>query len=77
MNIGIAIDEWKQPVFRKHLEGAGFQFSAGVGVARGTLLLKVEARQDEVPRLAGVIESAQRECATLSMAENQAGRRTH
>lgn len=39
---GIAIDSWKLPIFKKHLEDAGYTFTQGLGVGDNTLILTVE-----------------------------------
>jgi hypothetical protein len=60
--VGIVIDKWKLPVFKRHLETAGFPFTEHPGVTTDTLLLKVET--NFVATLQPVIEAAQRECRT-------------
>lgn len=58
---GIAIDDWKLPIFKKWLDGAGYKFTQHAGLSFGTLLLKVEA--ESIDRLANIIEASNKEAA--------------
>lgn len=58
---GIAIDDWKLPIFTAHLREAGYTFKTRPGVTADTLLLTVET--DNGIALQKVVESANRECA--------------
>ena len=60
MNVGIAVDNWKLPTFRKNLEEAGFQYTETPAPDRITLM-KVET--DHVALIKEVIEESQRECS--------------
>ena len=61
MRVGIAIDDWKLPVFKRRLTEADFTFEQRVGVTPDTLMLYVETK--EFNRLGCVIEDAAAECA--------------
>lgn len=58
--VGIAIDTWKLPVFKRHLEASGYAYTKYPGLTADTLFLKVKA--DFVAPLQKVIEAAQKEC---------------
>jgi hypothetical protein len=55
------MDDWKLPVFRKHLDAAGYQYEEPVPFSPGVVILKV--RCEWVHKLQPVIEAAQAECA--------------
>lgn len=57
---GIAIDNWKLPIFRRHLKGAGFEFTEHPGLTADAMILKVKT--DLIAPLQRVIEAAQLEC---------------
>ncbi len=60
MKAGIAVDDWKLPVFRKRLTEAGFTYTdAGARTAGSTVLTVVT---DDVLGLKRVVELCQREC---------------
>lgn len=58
---GVAIDKWKLPIFKRHLDKAGYKYTEHPGLTAGTLLLKVEYAW--VATLKPVIEAAEAECA--------------
>lgn len=60
MKAGIAVDNWKLPVFRRRLTAAGFEYQDGGELTDDTTLLTVET--DEGPRLQAVLEAAAAEC---------------
>lgn len=60
---GIALDDWKLPIFKKHLDAAGYKYKVPVQFTKGTLLLKVH--YEWVHKLKPIIEAAQRECAEV------------
>ena len=62
---GIALDSWKLPIFKKHLDAAGYQYEEPVQFTPGTLILKVH--YEWVHELQPVIEAAQRECAAAKV----------
>jgi hypothetical protein len=61
MRAGIAIDNWKLPVFRKRLTDAGYEYTDGGPITGDTTLLRVET--DDLPKLAKVVAACQAECA--------------
>ncbi len=58
---GIAIDDWKLIIFKKHLERAGFLFTKHADLTVGTLILKVG--YEKLHTLRAVVEEAEKECA--------------
>lgn len=58
---GIAIDRWKLPIFKKHLEKAGYSLTEHLGVTPDTMLLKVET--ESVAALQVVVQEANAEAA--------------
>ena len=61
MRAGIAIDNWKLPIFRKRLTDAGYEYTDGGPITGDTTLLKVEI--DDLLKLATVVAACQAECA--------------
>ena len=60
---GVAIDDWKLPIFKKHLDKAGYAYTEHPGLSSGTLMLKVQCEWVHV--LKPVIEAANKECAKV------------
>lgn len=60
MKAGIAVDNWKLPVFRKRLTEAGYIYKDAGALTHDTTLLQVET--DDVPGLTKVIAACQDEC---------------
>ena len=60
MKAGIAVDNWKLPVFRKRLTEAGYAYQDGGALTHDTTLLTVEA--GDVLALKKVLERCQAEC---------------
>lgn len=60
MKAGIAVDNWKLPVFRKRLRDAGYEYQDGGALTDDTTLLTVEA--DDMLALKRVLEGCQAEC---------------
>lgn len=58
---GIAIDKWKLPIFKRHLDAAGFEYTEHKGLTPIMMLLKVKT--PSAFKLQPVVEAAQRECA--------------
>ena len=56
---GVVIDDWKLPIFQRHLNEAGFAYTQFPGLTKGTLLLKVTT--DWISTLRPVVEAAQQE----------------
>lgn len=59
----VALDDWKLPIFKKHLDLAGYKYDGPVPFTDGTLILKVQ--YEWVYELKPIIEAAHRECAAL------------
>lgn len=59
----VAIDSWKLPVFKRHLDEAGYKYRVLKGVIRGTMFLRVQC--EWLSDLKPVIEAANRECANV------------
>jgi hypothetical protein len=60
---GVVLDDWKLPVFKKHLDAAGYKYDEPTEFTAGTLTLKVH--YEWVHQLKPIIEAAQRECAEM------------
>jgi hypothetical protein len=60
MKAGIAVDNWKLPIFRKRLKDAGYEYQDGGALTGETTLLTVET--DNTLALQKVLEQCQREC---------------
>jgi len=60
MKAGIAVDDWKLPVFRTRLTEAGFAYTDGGELMFGVTLLSVVT--DDLPALQKVIKQCQNEC---------------
>lgn len=60
MKVGIGLDDWKLPVFRKRLTEAGFTYTDAGGLTHDTTVLTVET--DDIFALKKVVERCQREC---------------
>ena len=57
---GVAIDDWKLPIFKKHLDAAGYTYTEHPGLTKNTLTLVVE--YEWVAELKPIIEAANEEC---------------
>lgn len=57
---GVAIDAWKLPIFKKHLDAAGYSYTKHPGLTSDTLLLKIKT--DRIATLQPIIEAANAEC---------------
>jgi hypothetical protein len=60
---GVGLDDWKLPIFKKHLDAAGYKYDEPVPFTDGTLILKVH--YEWVHELQPIIEAAQLECRNL------------
>lgn len=58
--IGIVIDDWKLPIFKRHLDNAGYKIHEQLELTPGTLLLKIKT--NDKPALGIVVASAMAEC---------------
>jgi hypothetical protein len=63
MKAGIAVDNWKLPVFRKRLKQAGYEYRDGGALTGDTTLLTVET--SDMLALKKVLEKCQAECRKL------------
>ena len=63
MIAGLVLDDWKLPIFKKHLDTAGYEYEEPIPFTSGTSLLEIPYLQVELLRL--VLENAQRECSKL------------
>jgi hypothetical protein len=59
----VAMDDWKLPIFKKHLDAAGYKYEEPVPFVNQTLILKVH--YEWAHKLTPIIEAANRECAEL------------
>lgn len=57
---GIAIDNWKLAVFKRHLNAGGFSYTEHPGLTADAMVLKVET--PTIAKLQPVVEAAQEEC---------------
>jgi hypothetical protein len=64
MKAGIAVDNWKLPVFRKRLKRAGYEYQDGGPLTGDTTLLTVET--SDMLALKKVLEKCQAECRKLA-----------
>ena len=62
----VVIDDWKLPVFRRHLDAAGRTYMEGPVITADTLLLQVQ--YEWVADLKPIIEAANKECANAKRA---------
>jgi hypothetical protein len=60
MKAGIAVDNWKLPVFRKRLTEAGYEYKDAGGLTGDTTILTVETT--DILKLKKVLERCQAEC---------------
>lgn len=67
MKIGIAITNWKLPIYQRHLEEAGYAFEIAGATSDGNLLLLMEA--DDAQAFAQVLKAAIAEAAMTNMIE--------
>lgn len=58
---GIVIDEWKLPIFKRHLEGSGYSFENAGHFTPDTLVLRVDTTN--VVALGEVVKAANSEAA--------------
>ena len=59
--VGVVIDSWKLPIFKRQLDAAGFSYTEHPGITADTLLLKVKT--DLIGSLQPIVEKANAECA--------------
>lgn len=56
----VVIDDWKLPIFRKHLDEAGYTYIEQPGIMPDTLFLKVQCKR--ITKLQKIVEKSQHEC---------------
>lgn len=61
MKAAIAIDNWKLPIFSRHLVEGGYSYEQGPGLTKGTMFLHVQT--DNGQALAQVVLAANKEAA--------------
>lgn len=61
MKIGIVADDWKESIFRKHLDRAGYKYEVFPGPMEGVVTFQVVT--DEPESLTGVVRTCQAEAA--------------
>jgi hypothetical protein len=60
MIAGVVIDDWKLPVFKRHLDAAGYAYTEHPGITPDTLTLKVTC--EWVHKLQPIVKAANDEC---------------
>lgn len=60
MIAGIFIDRWKLPIFKRHLDTAGFTYTKHPGLTPDTLLLKITC--DRVHTVLPIVKNANDAC---------------
>lgn len=60
-NAAVVIDDWKLPIFRRHLQGAGYVFKECGALTVGTLVLSVQTTNTLA--LSEVLKAANAEAA--------------
>lgn len=63
MKAGIAVDDWKLPVFRKRLTEAGYTYADGGPLPGDVTLLTVKT--DNMLKLKALLEKCQAECRKM------------
>lgn len=58
----VLVDDWKLAAFKKHLDGAGFQYTEQMFM-EGVTMLKVGYSPEDMERLQETVEAAQKETA--------------
>lgn len=63
MKIGIAVDDWKVPIFKEILTVEGYTFKVTDGLTTDMRMITVEA--PEIKRIKSVVQKCQNKCAEL------------
>lgn len=63
MKAGVVLDAWKLPVFKRHLDDAGYAYTEAPALTRKTVTLVVQC--EWAHKLQAVIEAAEAECALV------------
>lgn len=61
MKAAIALDKWKLPIFKKHLDKAGFKYTKHPGLTKDSVTLTVKT--ESISRLKPVVIAANSEAA--------------
>ena len=61
---GVVIDDWKLPIFRRHLDAVGYKYTEHPGITPNTLTLKVKC--EWVHKLQMTVKAANDECRTVN-----------
>ena len=59
---GVAVDDWQLPIFKKHLDAAGYKYEELLGFIEGTRTRLLRVHYEWVHELQNIIDAAQREC---------------
>lgn len=59
----VGLDTWKLPIFKKHLDAAGYKYEEPVPLTTDGENLILKVHYEWVHELQPIIEAAQRECA--------------
>lgn len=74
MKAAVCIDDWKLPIFERHLSNSGYSFEQHPGLTDDTLTLAVTT--DDAKALEKVVRAANTEAVTRKGNRN-AGNHTH
>jgi hypothetical protein len=69
----VALDDWKLPIFKKHLDAAGYKYEHPVNLTTDAKNLILKVHYEWVHELKPIIEAAQRECAEARRVTNSVG----
>jgi hypothetical protein len=64
----LALDDWKLPTFKKHLDAAGYQYDEPIVFIPGSLVLRVYFHW--VHELKPIVEAAEAECQLSKLTAN-------
>lgn len=67
---GIVMDNWKLPIFKKHLDAAGYTYTEPSRFTGDTLVLQVH--YDWAHKLQPIVEAANAECANIKRSQSDA-----
>ena len=67
----VCIDDWKFPIFQKHLDAAGYAYEGPFPFTEGTSVLRVS--YEWVHKLRSIAEAASQECGAQKSAETLGG----
>jgi hypothetical protein len=70
MIAGIVLDDWKLPIFKRHLDAAGFTYTEHPGLTAGTLILNVPF--EDQSKLTPIVRAANTECFVRGSAPGKA-----